>query len=146
MIRNSVSWGWQPAPSARVAQAAIAWGDAARALHAKLQQIPEDVQSRLYLTASGNALVVIGAYDDLPWVDGIAYAASCDASGLWLPTVAQPDVPLELVGLALQRRYVRQPLLLWPPSSVIPLDRQLPVTPQLLDRVASRWQSHNATT
>jgi hypothetical protein len=33
-------------------------------------------------------------------------------------------------------------MLLWPdPAAVVPLDRQLRVTPQLLERIARRWQS-----
>jgi len=56
--------------------------------------------------------------------------------------VLQPDVPADLLARSLQRLHPREPMLLWPdPAAVVPLDRQLRVTPQLLERIARRWQA-----
>lgn len=121
----------------------MAWHEAARILHARLAQLPPETQARLLATASRDVLVVTGAPADLPWVPGIAYATACvEARTLWRPTVLQPDVPADLLAHSLQRLHAREPVLLWPdPAAVVPLDRQLRVTPQLLERIARRWQS-----
>ena len=94
-------------------------------------------------SASRDVLVVSGAAADLPWVPGIAYAARCmDAPTLWRPTVLQPDVSADLLARSLRRIHSRGPLLLWAdPAAVVPLDRHLRVGPELLARIAERWQS-----
>lgn len=140
---GSLSWRWQADPSPPEARAAVAWHAASRSLHARLEQLPESVQKRLYATASRDVLVVTGAAEDLPWAPGIAYAATCpDAPTLWRPTLLRPDVPHDLLSRALQQKHARQPLLLWPePEAVIPLDRLQAVTPQLLARIAEQWQA-----
>jgi hypothetical protein len=119
----------------------VAWGDAARRLHARLLLIPAEQGTRLQVTANRDAMVVSGAASDLPWVDGVEYAATDErAPGLWLPTSWEPDVPTDLVGQALSTGFSRSPLLLWrDPPAVIPLDRQLPVTAQHLQRIAAYW-------
>ena len=143
-IRESASleWHWRVDPAPPEARAAVAWHAASAALHARLEQLPEEVQARLYATASRDVLIVTGERVDLPWVPGIAYATSCPtAPALWRPTLLQPDVPADLLERALRRVHQRQPLLLWPePAAVVPLDRQLRVTPALLERIAQRWR------
>jgi hypothetical protein len=137
----SVPWAWRADPSPLEPSGAVAWHEAARTLHARLVQLPRSTQARLLASASGDVLVVTGAAADLPWVPGIAYATRCaDAPTLWRPTVLKPDVPEDLLARSLQRAYAREPLLLWPdPAVVIPLDRQLCVTPKLLEHIAERW-------
>ena len=140
---GSLSWRWQPDPSPPDARAAVAWHAASRSLHARLEKLPESVQKRLCATASRDVLVVTGVAEDLPWAPGVAYAATCtDAPTLWRPTLMRPDAPCDLLSRALQQKHARQPLLLWPePEAVIPLDRLLAVTPQLLARIAEQWQA-----
>ena len=94
-------------------------------------------------SANQQLLVVTGATEDLPWIPGVAYAIRCaEAPTLWRPTLLQPDVPADLLSRSLRRRHSREPLLLWPePAAVIPLDRQLRVSPELLARIAERWSS-----
>ena len=141
--KGSVPWKWHADPSPPEPHGAVAWHEAARSLHARLAQLPPSTQARLLATASRDVLVVTGAPADLPWVPGIAYAARCaEAPTLWRPTVLQPDVPADLLARSLQRLHPREPMLLWPdPAAVVPLDRQLRVTPQLLERIARRWQA-----
>ena len=140
---GSISWQWQTDPSPPEPRAAVAWHAASRSLHARLEQLPETVQKRLYATASQDVLVVTGPVEDLPWAPGVAYAAaSADAPTLWRPTLMRPDVPQDLLFRALHQLHARQPLLLWPdPEAVIPLDRMQVVTPQLLARVAEQWRA-----
>jgi len=139
----AVAWKWRADPSPPAPDAAVAWHDSARLLHARLGRLSPDTQARLLACASRDVLIVSGAAEDLPWVPGIAYAARCtDAPTLWRPTVLQPDVPAELLARALRRAHSRGPMLLWPdPAALVPLDQQLRVSPALLARIAERWQS-----
>ena len=142
-LNDSLTWQWQADPSPPEPRAAVAWHAASRSLHGRLEQLPENVQKRLYATASRDVLVVTGAAADLPWVPGVAYAAALtEAPTLWRPTLLRPDAPHDLLSRALQQRYARQPLLLWPePEAVIPLDRLLALTPRVLARIAEQWQA-----
>ncbi|MFJ2465194.1 hypothetical protein [Pseudomonas sp. NPDC087615] len=141
MTIKPMSWAWQSRCTPVRPQAAVAWGDVARRLHARLLSIPEEQAGRLQATANRDVLVVTGVATDLPWVDGVAYAAMDDrAPGLWLPTSWEPDRPTDLLGLALSNRFARAPLLLWrEPAAVVPLDRLLPVTAQHLQRIDAYW-------
>jgi MoxR-vWA-beta-propeller ternary system domain bpX5 len=141
--RGSVSWKWCADPSPPEPHGAVGWHQAARSLHARLAQLPSSVQARLLASANRDVLIVTGAPTDLPWVPGVAYATRCvEAPTLWRPTLLQPDVPADLLARSLQRLHAREPLLLWPePAVVVPLDRQLRVTPELLQRIAERWQA-----
>lgn len=141
MSGNAMGWAWRPRQAPAAPQAAVAWGDVARRLHARLLLIPEEQASRLHATANRDVLLVAGAAADLPWVDGVAYAAMDDrAPGLWLPTSWEPDVPSDLLGQALAKKFSRTPLLLWrDPPAVVPLDRRLPVTAQHLQRINAYW-------
>ncbi len=140
---ESLSWRWRQDPSPPEPRAAVAWHAASRSLHARLEQLPEIVQKRLYVTASRDVLVVTGAAEDLPWSPGVSYAAnSAEAPTFWRPTLLRPDISIDLLSRALQERHARQPLLLWPePAAVVPLDRLLAVTPEVLARIAEQWQA-----
>ena len=143
IAHGSVPWKWREDPSPSEPEGAVAWHDSARRLHARLAQLSPAHQARLLACASRDVLVVTGAAADLPWVPGIAYAIRCaDAPTLWRPTLLQPEVPADLMSRSLQRLHGREPLLLWPePATVVPLDRQLRVTAELLARIAERWQA-----
>jgi hypothetical protein len=150
-------WPWRARREPGPPTAALAWGAAAGRLHARLaeevagppgaghRRAPHEGRDGLApdrgaLAATGGHqfLVVLGEAAALPWVEGVAYAAPCaQEPALWLPMLWEPELPADLVARALQRRHGRQPLLLWhEPLAVVPLDRQLPVTPELLARLA----------
>jgi hypothetical protein len=58
--------------------------------------------SKLEGLRTARAVLVTGAMDDLPWVDGVAYLGrDTDAPSLLLPTVVRPDVHLSLFERAL---------------------------------------------
>jgi len=137
-----LSWNWRERSDALVPQAAIAWGDAANALHERLAGMSSEQLANISLTANLDVMLAIGAADNLPWVPGVAYAAPCpDAPTLWLPTCWQPDVPCDLLAQALTRQCRRHPLLLWhAPSALFPLDRVLPASPALLASIKTYSQ------
>jgi hypothetical protein len=136
-----IGWAWRPVEVAPSPGAVIAHGDVARRLHARLARLPSVRRELLEVTAASSWLVVIGAADDLPWADGVRYAApSALAPGLWLPTHVEPAVPHDLLAQALRRRHERQPMLLWPePAVAWPLDRAQPASDTVLAAIAAAW-------
>ena len=147
MSALSHPWRWRSRQAPAEAQAAVAWGDAARRMLRRLALLEAEHAARLHATANAEVLVVTGATADLPWVDGVAYAApSASSPGLWLPTSWEPDVPEDLLGHAMSARFKRAPLLVWrTPQAVIPLDRLLAVSPAHLQRIAAYWGATHAT-
>ncbi len=138
----ALDWIDDEAPPAP--QGVIVLGDDARALLARLQRsLDGATASPLRATAHHDALVVLGAADALPWLDGVRYIAPRpDAPMLWLPTHQRPTLPLDLLGAAVLRRHARSPLLLWPaPAQLVPLDRARPVDATLLSRIAEHWST-----
>jgi len=136
---SGISWSWRAATDTIAPRAAVGHGLAASRLRARLAAMPAQRRAALTVTGTADWLVVLGPTDDLPWVDGVRYAAPCAGSpALWLPTHAQPCAPLDLLWRALEARHTRAPLLLWPdPAAVLPLDRQLPASDALLQTLAS---------
>ena len=132
-------WTWRPVASAIAPRAAVGHGIAATRLLARLAALPEPRRAALAATGTADWLVVLGPTDDLPWVEGVRYAApSATSPALWLPTHVEPEAPADLLWRALQARHGRAPLLLWPePSAVLPLDRQLPASDALLATLAA---------
>ena len=141
-LAGRFDWRWQRRLEPASPRAVVAWGAAAPRLLARLLDLPAEHQARLSATASGDVIVAAGEAADLPWTDGVAYAAPCaDAPGLWLPTLWQPDVPCDLLAKALQQRHANQPLLLWNvPSALVPLHRLLPMSAAHLERIEAHWQ------
>ncbi|MGR3885749.1 bpX5 domain-containing protein [Pseudomonas sp. 1152_12] len=147
MSAGSQTWAWRPRQVPADPEAAVAWGDVARRLHARLLLLADEQAARLHATANGDVLVVTGAAVDLPWVDGVEYAAAHPgAPGVWLPTSWEPTVPVDVLGQTLSTRFKRSPLLLWrAPQAVVPLDRLLPVSVEHLQRIATYWGASDAT-
>ncbi len=140
-IAAAIDWNWRARQEPGQPQAAVAWGQAAVRLHARLFRMTDEQTSRLQATTNRDVLIVTGNADDLPWVEGVDYACTEPATpGLWLPTSWEPDAPLDLIGQALLGRFARAPLLLWhAPEAVVPLDRCLPVTARHLQRIQDEW-------
>jgi hypothetical protein len=91
-------------------------GAAARAL-AERALLLEDTQLReLTGVTTRDAIVLLGAPEALPWVDGVRYLGrDPEAPLLLLPTEIRPDVPSDV----LERAIVRQNLALAPPVAVL---------------------------
>ncbi|KAF2407609.1 hypothetical protein SAMN04490179_3995 [Pseudomonas antarctica] len=147
MSAGTQTWAWRPRQVPAAPEAAVAWGDVAPRLHARLLLLADEQAARLHATANGDVLVVTGAALDLPWVDGVEYAAAHpSAPGVWLPTSWEPTVPVDVLGQTLSTRFKRSPLLLWrAPQAVVPLDRLLPVSVEHLQRIATYWGASDAT-
>lgn len=141
MTGLAMAWGWRPRLTPAEPQAAVAWGEAAQRLHARLALIEAEQTRRLRATANRQVLVVTGATADLPWVEGVEYACTdLHAPGLWLPTSWEPDVPVDLLVQALATAFARSPVLLWhTPKAAVPLDRLLPLNTALLQRIETWW-------
>lgn len=137
-----LAWQWRALPEARVPAAALAFGQAARRLLTRLARTEVERRQDWTVSAAADVLVVFAAAAQLPWAEGVRYAAPHpDARGLWLPTNEEPDAPVDLLMTALSRSTGRTPLLLWPdPSRVMPLDRQLAASDEVLQSIAERWQ------
>lgn len=135
-----MKWSWCAPADPPAAQGVVATGDAARAL---LQVIGGIMPSPFRVAAHSDLLVVVGPFDQLPWVLGATYIApDVDAAGLWLPTTTRPDVSTDLVQAALLRRHGVLPLLLLPsPAQVISLSSLLPMDAAWAERVRARWMS-----
>lgn len=144
MTAPAQGWGWRLRKAATEPQAAVAWGAVAPRLNQQLRSLSGAVAARLQVCANRDVLVVCGATADLPWLDGVEYAApDALAPALWLPTTWEPDVPVELLEQALSARFSRTPLLLWrEPQVLVPLDRQLPLNPALLQELTTCWATH----
>jgi hypothetical protein len=126
---------WTARATAPAPAAVVAAGQAAKRLLARLRAQPEAELEGLSAVATRSMLVIIGAPDTLPWVDGARYCAPDPlAPGLWLPTHAEPNLPADLLYVAAATRVAQQPLLLWhDPEQILSLERPASVTAALLD-------------
>jgi hypothetical protein len=136
---SAIPWQWRPASDVGAPRAAVGHGTASARLLARLAALPQARRAPLAVTGTADWLIVLGPADDLPWVEGVRYAApSATSPALWLPTHLEPTAPTDLLWRALEARHRRAPLLLWPdPAAVLPLDRQLPVDDGVLATLAA---------
>jgi hypothetical protein len=129
---------WQRRPEALRAAGMVTTGEATRALLAQLKLASEEAMARLSLVATRDLLVVLGAADDLPWVDGARYCAPDPAvQTLWLPTTVAPLLPPDLLRRSAGARVGERAVLLWnDPEQFLPLHQPRNLTPALLAWVA----------
>jgi MoxR-vWA-beta-propeller ternary system domain bpX5 len=136
-----LTWTWRDVDHIASPQAVVAVGPVVQDLLARCQRLPSSRRERLTLVAADDWLVLMGEADDLPWADGVRYAApDPQAPALWRPTHRTPDLPPDLIARALQHRHGDGPLLLWPdPACVLPLAAATPVSDAALATLARRW-------
>ncbi len=129
---------WERRPEALTAAGVVTWGDATLRLIALLRRASDDALARLTFVATRDLLVLIGATDDLPWVDGARYCAPDPAAQtLWLPTTMAPTLPPDLVRRSASVRLGERAVLLWnEPEQFLPLHQPRSLTPALLDWIA----------
>src|SRR5690349_4890483 len=94
-------------------EAVLAVGASALGLARRLLQLTDTQLARLRGLAGSELALVLGAADDLPWSEGVAYLArEPSAPELYLPCATEPDVPATLLLRALARHCrVEQPSL-----------------------------------
>jgi len=98
-----VSFRPRATPLAPVAVAAR--GRAAAALATRLARRDDAGLARLSGVSGPGFLLVIGAAEDLPWIDGVVYLGKDPAApSLLLPTALEPDVPAPLFERAVLGR------------------------------------------
>ena len=92
----------------------------------------------LSAVATRDLLVLLGANDALPWVDGARYCAPHpQAPNLWMPTHLEPALPVDLVQTNLLARAGSSAVLLWhAPELLLPLAAAQALTPSLLGWLA----------
>jgi hypothetical protein len=143
---TALPFEWQTEPKPPTPMGVVGVCEVARRLFEKVSamladEVRRESTERLMATAHHDMLILTGAADALPWVDGARYIAPrADAPALWLPTHERPNVPLDLLALAVARRHPQMPLLLWPsPAQLVPLQRALAVNADVLARIDAHW-------
>ncbi|MDC8757857.1 hypothetical protein [Janthinobacterium fluminis] len=126
---------WQARTTALTPAGLVALAPLAPALLSLLRQRSAEQLQRLSVVATRDLLVVFGANDMLPWIDGARYCApDPDARNLWMPTHLAPVLPADLVQSNLIERAGSSPVLLWnAPEQILPLAHAQALTSSLLD-------------
>lgn len=118
----------------------FASGDAALLLATRLLELSSSDAARfarLSGVATPDSLFVMGAADDLPWCDGVAYVGrDPDAPALLLPTTHAPSVHPALLQQALLRAGggASRLLVQIAPPAIVPFDRAAPLARSLIER------------
>lgn len=129
---------WQTRPVALTPAGLVASGSLVSALLSLLRQCEAKQLSALSVVATRDLVVLLGANETLPWIDGARYCApDPDARNLWTPTHLVPALPADLVQANLIERAGSSPVLLWhAPEQLLPLAGAQALTPSLLDWLA----------
>jgi hypothetical protein len=95
---------WKPRLEPLVPSAALAFGEAARALAQRVLAFDDALLARLRGVGGDDVIVVLGEADILPWADGVEYVGrSPDAPSLLLPTTVAPSLGDGLFERAIAR-------------------------------------------
>lgn len=126
---------WQTRPAALTPAGLVVTGALAPTLLLLLRRREAKQLSALSVVATCDLMVLLGANDALPWIDGARYCApDPDARNLWTPTHLVPALPTDLVQANLIERAGSSPILLWnAPEQLLPLAGAQILTPSLLD-------------
>src|SRR5690349_16891045 len=96
---------WRPRMYPLEPAAVVAQGEADRRLAARLLSLNDEGLSRLQGVSGTGLLLILGAADELPWVDGAIYLGRDPAApALLLPTNLEPNLPVSLLQRAFQMR------------------------------------------
>lgn len=124
---------WVPRETPLLPAAVAARGDAALRLARRLLLLDDESLARLEGVAGNELIVIKGAAEDLPWVEGVQYlGVDHDAPALLLPTNYEASLPKPLLARALAARagesgtiaVLPQPALLVPMKSARSVSRQ----------------------
>ena len=129
---------WTRRDEALAPAGVVAAGDIALRLLDRLRLRSEEELARLTVVATRDLLVLLGAADDLPWIDGARYCAPDPVTQLlWLPTAWKPRFPSDLVRRSATARVGERAVLLWnEPELFLPLHLARNLSPGLIDWLA----------
>lgn len=86
--------------------AALGLGPVATALGERLERLSDGELGQLEAAAGSEALLVLGAAEALPWVDGVIYLGRDPrAPSLLLPTAVEPAMHPVLIESAIARQF-----------------------------------------
>ena len=125
---------WQRRREALVPSGLVTAGAVTRRLLAQLKLGGDEALASLTVVATRDLMVLLGANDALPWIDGARYCApDPGAQTLWLPTTMAPALPADLLRQSAIRRVGERAVLLWnEPEQFLPLHQPRSLTPELL--------------
>jgi hypothetical protein len=126
---------WERRTQALTPAGMVTRGDVTQRLLAQLATASEAELANLSVVATRELMVLIGANDDLPWIDGARYCApDPQVATLWLPTTLAPTLPPDLLRRSAAPRAGAGALLLWhDPEQFVPLHAPRSLTPMLRD-------------
>lgn len=128
---------WRPRLTPLAPVGVAARGTAATSLAQRLLRDPDSL-SHYQAVAARGLLVVLGAEQWLPWVDGVVYLGhDLETPSLLFPTTLEPSVPAALLERSLAMAHsLRGPCaLLLDPSVIVPLSEARTVVQSSL----SKW-------
>jgi hypothetical protein len=129
--RGGLAIAWRTRATPLPPAAAIACDDVAERLCVALLSRTDDALAKLHGVAGVALIVVSGAPDDLPWVDGLTYLGrDPDAPALLVPTTLTTAPHIALLEKALLAAYgaLPPPLAILPqPARMIPLGAARPI-------------------
>jgi hypothetical protein len=125
---------WKPRDCPLLPVAVAGQGEISLQLARRLLHLDDESLSQLEGVAGKRLIVVQGAADRLPWVDGVQYLGiDSGVPCVLLPTNYQPSLPREILARALAAKsnetgliaVLPEPLLLIPMKSARPVSRQI---------------------
>ena len=100
----AIPWTWRVREPPIAPCAVLALGEVSRRLARRLLTLTRVHLARLRGVAGVDLLLVLGAAEDLPWVDGVGYlGVDPEAPRLLLPTTEAPELHPALLQRALLR-------------------------------------------
>ena len=128
---------WRPRREPLAPVGAAARGAAAARLARRLLEEDDDQLAELKGVGGQGVLVILGAAERLPWVEGVTYLGRDErAPALLLPTALEPSAPAALVERAFAARFPKlMPCaVLTGPAALVPVAGARPVAREALLR------------
>lgn len=122
---------WEPRFEPLKPVAMIAFGNAARGLKARLLEFSDERLGELQGVFGDDLLFVAGS--DLPWSENVIYLGKDPrAPSIWLPTSAQPDLPVDVFLDALMSGFSAEAPFAVVGKTIVPVGSMRPVSRAVL--------------
>lgn len=125
-----MDWHWIKQVNNQDINALIVFDQSIHNLIQRLSRETDESLGKFLIVSNPQFLILFADGAELPWVKGAAYITQNKIlPDIWLPTLWQPSVPIDLIYSAITQKINRSPVLLWnDPKLIIPLDKQFPLT------------------